>query len=300
MHGNIIEIGTDNKKLSVFAGFLRISEENQILKDIPLDLILSIIVTSPTVVYTQPLLQKLAEEGIPMITCGKNYIPIGIFLPLVGHYKQTYIQRLQFNTKLTRQKKLWQEIVIEKVKKQAAVLKLYRKKDSISPLISHITSGDSQNIEAMAAKQYFLALFGQNFKRDREAEGINSFLNYGYAVVRACIARFTVAVGLCPTLAIKHQNQLNPLCLVDDLIEPFRPLVDAMVYKIFKENQLDEKALLTPIYKKRLAGILEMDLETKSAVSPTYLVIEEFVRRYVAALSDPKIELVANYKFPHV
>lgn len=300
MHGNIVEIGTNNKKLSVFAGFLRISEEEQIIKDIPLDLILSIIVTSPTVIYTQPLLQSLAEEGIPIIVCGKNYIPSGIFLPLIGHYKQSYIQRIQFQTKLTRQKKLWQQIVIEKVKKQAAVLQLYQKQDLLTPLITHITSGDSQNIEATAAKQYFSALFGKTFRRDTSAEGINSFLNYGYAVIRACTARFVIASGLCPSLSVKHQNQLNPLCLVDDLMEPFRPLADVVVYKIFEENKLSTKEPLTPVYKKLLSGILDAKMKTNKTISPVYLIIEEFVRQYVSSLTDSKIELKANYKLTNV
>lgn len=300
MHGNIVEIGTNNKKLSVFAGFLRITEENEIIKEIPFDLILSIVVTSPTAFYTQPLLQKLAEEGIPLICCGKNYVPSGIFLPLIGHYKQSHVQRIQFNTKLTRQKKLWQQIVIEKVKKQAAVLKLYHRQALLTPLIGRIMSGDSTNIEAQAAKLYFSALFGKEFKRDTEAEGINSFLNYGYAVIRACTARFTVAAGLCPSLAVKHKNQLNPLCLVDDLMEPFRPLVDAAVYQIFQENQLSEKETLTPRYKKMLAGILDTDLKTANTVSLVYLIIEDFIRKYVLSLTDPQQELLLNYQMSHV
>lgn len=300
MHGNIIEIGTDNKKLSVSAGFLRIYDGNNILRDIPLDLILSIVVTSPTTIYTQPLLQRLSEEGIPIIICGKNYIPSGIFLPLIGHYKQSYIQRTQFNAKIPLQKQLWQQIVTEKVKQQAAVLKLYNKKDLLTPLINKITSGDSKNIEAIAAKRYFSALFGKAFRRDTMAEGINSFLNYGYAIIRACTARFVVASGLCPSLSIKHQNQLNPLCLVDDLMEPFRPLVDATVYKIFKDNKLNKNESLTTEYKKILSGILETDLQTKETISPVYLIIEAFVRQYVTSIIEQKAKLFSNYRLTDV
>ncbi len=298
MHGNIIEIGTDNKKLSVSAGFLRIREDENIIKDIPLDLILSIIITSPTAIYTQPLLQRLAEEGIPMIVCGKNYVPSGIFLPLIGHYKQGHIQRLQFNAKLSLQKKLWQQVVTEKVKQQAAVLKYFKKQDLLTSLISKITSGDSTNIEAVAAKRYFSALFGKNFKRDTQANGINAFLNYGYAVIRACVARFTVANGLCPSLAIKHQNQLNPLCLVDDLMEPFRPLVDATVYKIFENKDQDQE--LTPAYKKLLSGILDTDFKTKDSISPVYLIIEDYVRQYVSSLTSGQVKLSVTYKLSNV
>ena len=300
MHGNIVEIGTDNKKLSVHAGFLRISEQNEVIKDIPLDLILSLVITSPTVIYTQPLLQRLAEEGIPLIVCGKNFIPSGIYLPLIGHYKQSHIQRQQFETSIVLQKRLWQQIVVEKVKQQSAVLKKFDKQDLLTPLISKITSGDSKNIEAMAAKRYFTALFGKSFRRDVDAKGINSFLNYGYAVMRACVARFVVAVGLCPALAVKHQNQLNPLCLVDDLMEPFRPLVDYEVYKIFTENELAEDEELTPQYKKLLSGILDWDLKAKNIVSPVYLIIEDFVRQYADSVTEKQVVLFSKYVLPDV
>ncbi|MBQ8481190.1 MAG: type II CRISPR-associated endonuclease Cas1 [Alphaproteobacteria bacterium] len=300
MHGNIVEIGTDNKKLSVQAGFLRISEQNEVIKDIPLDLILSLVITSPTVVYTQPLLQRLAEDGIPLIVCGKNFIPSGIYLPLTGHYKQSHIQRQQFETSVILQKRLWQQIVIEKVKQQAAVLKKLGKTDLLTPLITKITSGDSKNIEAMAAKRYFTALFGKNFKRDVEALGINSFLNYGYAVMRACVARFVIAMGLNPALAVKHQNKLNPLCLVDDLMEPFRPLVDYTVYKVFTENKLTDNEELTPAYKKILSGILDWDLKAKNIVSPVYLIIEDFVRQYTDSITEKQVVLFSKYILPNV
>ena len=300
MHGNIIEISTDNKKLSVHAGFLRISEDGEVVKDIPFDLILSIIISSPTTIYTQPLMQRLAEEGIPLITCGKNYIPSGIYIPLIGHYKQGYIQRVQFEAGAILQKRLWQQVVKEKIRQQAAVLQKFDKKDVLTPLIAKVGSGDEQNIEAMAAKRYFSTLFGSAFVRNTELPGINSFLNYGYAVMRACVARFVIALGLCPSLAIKHQNMLNPLCLVDDLMEPFRPLVDYTVYKIFKENDLPEDTELKPQDKRCLSGILELNLQAQQKISPVYLIIEDFVRQYVSCLEERQVVLFAKYILPDV
>lgn len=295
MHGNIIEIGSDNKKLSVNAGFLRISEQNEVIKDIPFDLILSIIVTSAQAFYTQPLLQRLAEEKIPLIICGKNFVPTGIYVPLIGNYQQGHIQRLQFNVSLPLQKKLWQQVVIDKVRQQAYTLKLCGKKDILSPLLPQITSGDTKNIEAVAARQYFIELFGKNFKRDVDALGINSFLNYGYAVVRACVARFVIGAGLCPSLALKHQNKLNPLCLVDDLMEPFRPLIDYEVYKIFAENNLAVDEELSPKYKKILSGMLVYSLQANCVVSPAYQVMENFVRQYVDSITEKKVCISAKY-----
>lgn len=295
MHGNIIEIGSDNKKLSVNAGFLRISEQNEIIKDVPFDLILSIIVTSNSVCYTQPLLQRLADEKIPLIVCGKNFTPSGIYIPLVGNYQQGYIQRVQFNTSLPLQKRLWQQVVIEKVRQQSFVLTLCNKRDLLSPLIPQIMSGDSKNIEALAAKIYFSELFGKDFRRDVNALGINSFLNYGYAVVRACVSRFVVGSGLCPSLALKHQNKLNPLCLVDDLMEPFRPLIDFAVFKLYTENELADDEILTPKYKKVLSGVLEYNLKINGVISPAYQVMENFVRQYVDSITNKKVEISAKY-----
>lgn len=300
MHGNIIEINTDNKKLSVHAGFLRISEEGETIRDIPFDLILSIIISSPTTIYTHPLMQRLAEEGIVLITCGKNYIPSGAYIPLIGHYKQGYIQRVQFEAGAVLQKRLWQQVVKEKIRQQAAVLQKFDKTDVLTPLIAKVSSGDEQNIEAMAAKRYFSTLFGVAFVRDTEMGGINSFLNYGYAVIRACVARFVVALGLCPSLAIKHQNKLNQLCLVDDLMEPFRPLVDYTVYKIFNENNLPEDTELQPQYKRILSGILELNLPAQQKISPVYLIIEDFVRQYVSSLEERQVVLFAKYLLPDV
>lgn len=295
MHGNIIEIGSDNKKLSVNAGFLRISEQNEVIKDIPFDVILSIIVTSVQVFYTQPLLQRLAKEKIPLIICGKNFVPTGIYVPLIGNYQQGHIQRLQFSMSLPLQKKLWQQVVTEKVRQQNYTLKLCGKKDILSPLLPQITSGDAKNVEAVAARQYFTELFGKDFKRDVNALGVNSFLNYGYAVVRACVARFVIGVGLCPSLALKHQNKLNPLCLVDDLMEPFRPLIDYKVYKIFTENNLAEDEELSPKYKKILSGMLVHSLQANCVISPAYRVMENFVRQYVDSITEKKVCISTNY-----
>ena len=296
MQGNIIEIGTDNKKLSARAGFLQISEQNKLIKEIPFDTIFSVVVTSPLVTYTQPLLQRLSEEGIVVIVCGKNYIPCGIYMPLIGNYKQNYVQRAQFSAGIVLQKRIWQQIVIEKVKHQASVLQIFNKRDLLTPLLEQITSGDSKNIEAVAAKKYFNLLFGKNFRRDTEQEGINSFLNYGYAVIRACVARFVVAVGLCPTLGVKHQNKLNPLCLVDDLMEPFRPIADYEVYKIFTENKLEADAELMPEHKRKLAGILDKTLKADNICSPVYLIIEDYVRQYADSVIAGKANLCSRYE----
>lgn len=295
MHGNIIEIGTENKKLSVSAGFLRISEKEEIIKDIPFDLILSIIVTSSTAIYTQPLLQKLAEENIPLIICSKNYLPSGIFLPLSGNYKQSYVQWAQSECSLPLQKRLWQQIVKYKIEYQAKVLQKHKKKDLLSSIVNKVASGDEKNAEATAAKRYFPALFGGSFKRNTEQGGINSFLNYGYAVIRACTARFVVAAGLMPSIAVKHKNRLNPFCLVDDLMEPFRPLVDDVVFTLFDRDRLADDEKLNTKYKKILAGILAANTNTGKCISPVYNVIENFVRQYVDSLVSKNVSLDLKY-----
>jgi CRISPR-associated protein Cas1 len=253
MLNNIIEISTNNKKLSVHRGFLRIEENDIVLKDIPFDSISSIIITAFGVVYTNNLLQELCERSIPLVILGKNYHPIGTLLSYVGHYKQTEVQLNQIENKKPLQKRIWQLIIQEKIKNQSRVLDAWNKSNNIKLLSKKVLSGDSSNIEAYAARLYFKSLYGDDFIRNKDIEGVNSFLNYGYAIIRAALARYVVSAGLNPSFGVEHHNKLNPFCLVDDLIEPFRPIVDNTVYAIFQNDNVHE---LTSEYKSQLSGVL--------------------------------------------
>ena len=274
MPNRIIEIATDNQKLSVFRGFLRIEKEGSV-SDVPFNHICALIVTARQIVYTNNLLQRLCEEGIPLIILGKNYLSNGMLVSFVGHVRQTEIQYLQIEQKRPIYKKIWQCIIQEKIKNQSKVLDLFQKENPLKGIYKYVLSGDTDNKEGYAAKLYFKVLFGSEFVRNRDMDGINAFLNYGYAVIRAALARYVVASGLNPAYGIEHHNKLNPFCLVDDLIEPFRPLVDVLVYQwVLSEDNLEQ---LTPIHKAAFSGLLTRIFQTKQGESPFYMILQQCV-----------------------
>lgn len=288
MHKNIIEISTDNKHLSVHLGFLRISEDKRVLKDIPLNSINSIIVTAHAVLYTNNLLQRLCEENIPLVILGTNYAPSGILLSYIGQNKQMEIQHLQIENKKPLQKKIWQLIIKEKIKNQARVLNLFHKKNNLMEISKDVLSADSSNREAYAARIYFKMLFGDNFTRQNNSIIINGFLNYGYSVIRSALARYVVAAGLNPAYGVGHTNKLNPFCLVDDLIEPFRPMVDHCVYEIFVKNK--NILELNREHKANISGLLTQMCFNGEGVSPFYMLLQQIVWDLVNIYKSKKVK----------
>lgn len=288
MHKNIIEISTDNKHLSVHLGFLRISEDKRVLKDISLNSINSIIVTGHAVLYTNNLLQRLCEKNIPLVILGTNYAPSGILLSYIGQNKQMEIQHLQIENKKPLQKKIWQLIIKEKIKNQARVLDLFHKKNNLMEISKDVLSADSSNREAYAARIYFKMLFGDNFTRQNNSIIMNGFLNYGYSVIRSALARYVVAAGLNPAYGVGHTNKLNPFCLVDDLIEPFRPMVDHCVYEIFVKNK--NILELNREHKANISGLLTQMCFNGEGVSPFYMLLQQIVWDLVNIYKSKKVK----------
>ncbi len=286
MEHNIIEISSDNKELGCYRGFLRIKDGRDIIKDVPFDSILALMVTARAVIYTNNLLQALCEYGIPLVIVSKNFHPSGILLSLIGQQKQSDIQKIQIDISKPLQKNLWARIIKEKLKNQSNVLDLFQKQNLIKKLPEQVLSGDTSNIEGQGARKYFPALFGSRFIRNPDFEGVNSFLNYGYAIIRATIARLVVASGLNPSFGLKHYNKLNPFCLVDDLIEPYRPIVDAEVYNIFWNNS--DVSELTPNYKKQLVGIIHKEFFNGEGYSSLYNIIQRDIWDFVKSIKEKK------------
>lgn len=296
MPNNIIEIASNNKKLSVYRGFLRVEEEGNILKDIPFNAIHALIITAFNVVYTNNLLQRLCEENIPLVILDKTYSPSGLLISYIGQSKQTEIQQLQIENKKPLEKKLWQQIVREKIKNQSKVLALFGKENKLAHIYKTVLSGDSNNREAYAARIYFKSLFGDSFVRNKNLGGINSFLNYGYAILRSAIARYVVAAGLNPCYGIGHYNKLNPFCLVDDLIEPFRPLIDSYVYSLYFNG--DDLSDLQTKYKAEMAALLNKEFYNGEGFSPLSMILQQLVWDLVAVYRTKKIKLnFNNYLF---
>ena len=280
MLNNILEINNDGYTLTVYRGFLRIKAEGEIKSDLPLDSLSCIVISANQVIYTHAFLQRLLEDNIPLIICGKNYLPNGLLLTINGNYQQTKVQQMQLSISKPLQKQLWSEIIKNKIKNQSKVLTYFTQDRHLDYIATQVLSGDTTNQEAVAARYYFSHIFGCNFIRNPNDNGINTFLNFGYAIVRGIVARNIVASGLNPSFGIKHHNYLNPYCLVDDLIEPFRPIIDCIVYKIFGGVD-DLNKNLSPEYKKQIISILlHSDIKTPDGNSELPVVIQNYVRSF--------------------
>jgi CRISPR-associated protein Cas1 len=260
MTGQIIDISTDNKHLSIERGFITISEDSKELARFPIDNVEAVIANAHGITYTNNFLVKLAENRIPFVVCASNHNPVGFLLPIDGHYKQGAVMDAQIAASVPLNKKLWQEVVRSKIKMQASVLKFLGKDyKRLEELAKNVKSGDTDNSEAQAARFYWTALFESNFRRDRNAGGINALLNYGYTIVRSSTIRSIISAGLHPTLGIHHQNMLNNARLGDDLMEPFRPFVDMIVYKFAERGHLGVDSLS----KKELVSVISRYIPSK-------------------------------------
>jgi CRISPR-associated protein Cas1 len=253
----IVDIATDRQHLSAYRGFLLVSKDREEIGRIPLDDVAAVIVHAHGVTWSTNLAVALAERGALMVLCGSNHAPVAVCMPLDGHHGQNARMRAQWETGKPLAKQLWREVVVAKIRWQAAVLESRGVPvDAFDMLVRRIRSGDPDNVEAQAARRYWPMLMGEDFRRDHAADGVNGLLNYGYTILRSLLARSVVAAGLHPSIGIHHANRGNALALADDLIEPFRPLVDTMVVQLIARGCLE----VTPEAKGAFAGLIAIDL----------------------------------------
>ena len=196
-----------------------------------------VIVDDVRATYTHAVFVTLLEAGATVLVTGHDHLPAGLMLPLDAHHVQTERHRAQVAASVPVRKRIWQTIVQAKIRQQAIVLEHFTgSHGGLAPMARRVRSGDIDNLEAQAAQRYWPRLFGKAFRRQRGEEGVNALLNYGYAVVRAAVARSVVASGLIPSLGVHHRHRGNPFCLADDLFEPYRPYVDWRVRQLTDEN----------------------------------------------------------------
>lgn len=222
---------------------------------IPLEDVAVIVAAHPQVTFTLAVVAALARHGGLLVTCDEKRQPAAMMLPLSTHHLQTERYARQAGLSLPARKRLWRDVVRAKIKAQARLLTDQTGKDwGLGLMACRVRSGDAGNLEAQAARIYWPALLGESFRRSAEAEGANPLLNYGYAVLRATVARALCAAGLHPTFGLHHRNRYDTFCLADDLMEPFRPLVDRVVTALMSERgervELDrdaKRALVEPL-----------------------------------------------------
>lgn len=253
----IVDIATDGQHLSAYRGFLVVTKDREEIGRVPLDDVAAVIVHAHGITWSTNLVVALAERGALMVLCGSNHAPVAVCVPLDGHHGQNARMRAQWETGKPLAKQLWREVVVAKIRWQAAVLELRGvRADAFDTLARRVRSGDPDNVEAQAARRYWPLLMGEDFRRDRAAGGVNGLLNYGYTILRSLLARSVVAAGLHPSVGIHHANRGNAFALADDLIEPFRPLVDAMAVRLKARGCLE----VTPEAKRAFAGLIAVDL----------------------------------------
>lgn len=229
-----------------------------------------LILESPAITMTSALISKLVEYNVAVITCDDKHMPAGLLLPLAYNSKLSEKTSYQINSSMPLRKQLWQQTVSAKIANQAALLSQYCKENTNCMRVwsKSVKSGDSDNLEARAAIFYWHNIFPEHVKfgRGDEDHPINSLLNYGYAILRAIVARALVASGLIPTIGIFHSNKYNAYCLADDIMEPYRPYVDKVVLDII--DKYGHECSIDNNIKRELLSVATMDVTIERLKRP--------------------------------
>ena len=230
-------------------------------KTIPIEDIGIVVLDNKQITITHGLMEALLENNCALITCDSSRLPVGLMLPLCGHTTQNERFRYQLESSLPLRKQLWQQTIQTKIKNQAKILQTQGcTAYNMLMWAEKVKSGDTENLEARAAAYYWKNVFPSldKFYRDRNGTPPNNLLNYGYAILRAIIARALVSSGLLPTLGIHHHNRYNAYCLADDIMEPYRPYVDKLVIDIILSGE--DYTQLSTVVKSKLLSILVLDV----------------------------------------
>lgn len=268
MIGRIVEVADDRRHLFVNRGFMVVRDTEGAgaeLGQVPLDDIAAVIANAHGLSYTNNLLVALAERGAPFVLCAASHNAVGMLLPIEGNFEQSKRIEAQIAASLPTHKRLWASVVRAKLEQQAAALEATGAPAApLSALAAKVRSGDPENLEAQGARRYWGLLFGDGFRRDQQGGGINGLLNYGYTVLRAAVARAVVAAGLHPSIGLHHSHDNNAMRLVDDLMEPFRPIIDLKVWQLRRQGEEG----VTPEVKRALVRTLYDDMQTAAGGTP--------------------------------
>jgi CRISP-associated protein Cas1 len=267
--GNPAYLKTVNEQI-----IIEIPETGEI-KTAPIEDIGLLILDHQQITITQALISKLLANNTAFVTCDTTHHPTGMLLNLDGNALQSQKHQFQLDASVPLKKQLWQQTVTAKIENQAALLVLQRQENNyLLSLAKTVKSDDSENCEAKAASYYWKHIFPAflEFRRERYGPPPNNLLNYGYAILRAIVARSLVASGLLPTFGIHHRNQYNAYCLADDIMEPYRPYVDRMVCGIIRSN--GKFLEMTTAMKKELLSLPAIDVRIDDQKSPLMTAVQ--------------------------
>jgi len=311
-------VETENQSATNIDGFAEYKKEAK--ATIPIEDIGIVVLDNKQVTITQGLIEALLDNNVAVITCNSKHLPTGLLLPLSGNTIQSERFRAQIDASEPLKKQLWAQTASQKIKNQAALLESIGINNSyLIPLYKNVNSGDTNNCEATAAAYYWQHIFsgidlnnfekaddnianneepenideeiGETaFKRLREGNPPNNYLNYGYAILRGTMARSIVCAGLLPTLGIFHHNRYNAYCLADDLMEPYRPYIDKVVLNVIKEHGLKED--LAKEIKAMLLTIPAIDVIMFDEKSPLLIATQRTANSLVKCFNGEQRKLV--------
>jgi len=273
-----------------------IEQEGKQVGTVPVEDLGVLIIDHPQTTHSQGLLRACWQNNVAVIFSDEKHLPGAILTPLSGHTLHSKTISMQVNVKLPLKKRIWQKIIQAKIRSQAEVLKTIKGKNySLTAYSRRVRTGDPENVEGQAARIYWKKLFGEKFFRNPELPGVNGLLNYGYAIIRAVVARAVVGAGLHPTLGVHHHSQYDPLCLVDDLMEPLRPLADMKVFRI--QQRLGEKTDVNKETRAEMLEILAASFVIHDQPLPVFPALNHYAAsvRKVMADEQKKIEIPVLY-----
>uniref|UniRef100_A0AB33J3B7 CRISPR-associated endonuclease Cas1 n=1 Tax=Prevotella sp. GTC17259 TaxID=3236795 RepID=A0AB33J3B7_9BACT len=244
---------------------ISLREQPEEKRTIPIEDLGFVLIAHPQVMLTVPLMNALSENNVSLVFCNSKGMPSSMLLNLNTNVTQGETIRNQIDAGEVLKKNIWKQIVEAKIRNQSFLLsKLGKQGELLKPLFMNVKSGDTDNREGIAAKIYWAELFGKDFLRNRDMPGINSLLNYGYTILRSAVARSLMSAGLFPAIGVFHRNRSNAFPLADDLMEPYRPFIDEIVYKLHCEG----KEELNKETKAELIRLLYCDTYFKKVTRP--------------------------------
>lgn len=280
---------TQPTKLSIKNRQLKITQDEEV--SIPMEDISSIVLETPQINISSKVMSLMADNKVVMYSCDDKHLPNGIFIPFASHSRELKILKKQLENTESFKKRCWQKIIMRKIQNQADVLKLCDKPvmgEYLESLSKRVNSGDTENKESVAARAYFNSLFGKEFSRDYD-DVCNASLNYGYSIIRGSIARTIVSYGYIPSIGIHHKSELNNYNLVDDFIEPFRPIVDLWVKTNIKQDTEFDKFV-----RAELVNLLHVDVKIQGKLQSVNNAINIMIASYTTAINQKdynKLEL---------
>lgn len=287
MVGRILELSRDNLAVHKSRGFLSVRENGEEIGKAELDDLDAVLVSAQGLMWSNTALAQLAAQNVPVMILGPNFAPTAVILPLAGHGEQGYRMTKQAGASQPLRKQIWARLVRHKIAAQAALLELIGCRfERVKRLSYAVRSGDPDNREGQAAQIYWPLLMGKSFRRNRDADGANALLNYGYAVLRAATARAIVSSGLHPSLSVHHKSGGDPLALADDLMEPFRPTIDLHVHQL-----LEAGVSTVPEARRDLVGSLSATFATRKGASPLSQVLVRLAQSVACSFEIGKADI---------